>query len=198
MKLTLGLILTFIFSAFTNLHVDSYNVDQKQSKIEWFAEKVTGKHNGTIALSGGTVQNNHGKLTGTFTFNMQSISVSDLEGDKKTKLENHLKSDDFFASSKYPFCSFVITSVTPKPNSQAGEPNFDVVGSLTIKDSTKEITFPALIKFEPAQLTAKAEVIVNRADFDIRYGSKTFFEDIGDRAIYDEFRLKLDLVAIKS
>jgi polyisoprenoid-binding protein YceI len=176
-------------------HVDTYKVDTKASKLEWFAEKVTGKHNGLISLTSGAVYNSHGQMTGAFIFDMNSIVVSDLEGEKKKKLEGHLKSEDFFSVAKFPTSSFEITSIYPKPGVKPGENNFDVTGKLTIKGITREISFTALIRFDGPKMNTKAEVKVNRTHFDIRYGSKTFYEDIGDRAINDEFILKLDIVA---
>lgn len=178
-------------------HVDTYKVDAKSSKITWIAEKITGKHSGTIAVAGGDVSNNHGQIEGKFNFDMTSINVTDLEGEMKGKLEGHLKSEDFFSVTKFPSSSFEIVSIAPRTGVQPGEPNFNVTGKLTIKGITKDISFPAIIKFEGSQMSTKAEVKVDRTKFDIRYGSKTFFADIGDKAIYDEFTLKLDIVATK-
>ena len=179
------------------LHVDTYKIDVSASKVQWFAEKVTGKHNGTITLSGGTIFNDHGQLKGKVDMDMTTIVVTDLTGDKKGKLEGHLKSEDFFSIQKFPSSNFEITSVAPKEGVVAGEPNFIVMGKMTIKGITNEISFPALIKFEGTKMMTKADVKIDRSKFDIRYGSKTFFDDIGDKAIYDEFVLKLDIVASK-
>jgi len=177
------------------LHVDTYVTDVSASKVEWFAEKVTGKHNGTLNLASGEVTNNHGQLGGKFVMDMKSIAVTDLPADKGSKLEGHLKSDDFFSVEKYPTSSFEITSITPSSGIVAGEPNFNVTGKLTIKGITNDITFPALIKFEGTKMTTKADVKVDRTKYDVRYGSKTFFPEIGDKAIADEFLLKVDMVA---
>jgi polyisoprenoid-binding protein YceI len=177
-------------------HVDVYKVDINATRIEWFAEKATGKHQGTVILTSGEIYNNHGQLGGKFVMDMNTITVTDLAGDRKTKLEGHLKSDDFFDVKKFPVSNFEITSVIPKPGAVAGEPNSSVTGKLTIKGITNEITFPATIKFEGPKMLTKAEVKVDRSKFDIRYGSKTFYEDIGDKAIADEFLLKLDVVAL--
>lgn len=176
-------------------HVDTYKVDTQSSKLEWFAEKVTGKHHGTIALTSGAIHNSHGQMTGAFIFDMKTIAVSDLTGEKKNKLEGHLRSEDFFSVAKFPTSTFELTSIFPRTGNTTDGNNFDVTGKLTIKGITKEISFPAHILFEGPKLNAKAEVKVNRTHFDIRYGSKTFYDDIGDRAIYDEFTLKLDIVA---
>ncbi len=177
------------------LHVDVYKVDAKNSKVEWFAAKVTGKHNGTINMTSGELHNNHGRFAGKFVMDMSSIIVSDLTGSGKTKLENHLKSDDFFSTEKNTTSTFEVTSITPLSGVEQGKPNFTVNGKLTIKGITQDVSFPALIRFNGPAMTASGEMVVDRTKFDIRYGSKSFFADIGDKAIYDEFTLKFDIKA---
>ncbi|MBK7969316.1 MAG: YceI family protein [Bacteroidetes bacterium] len=176
-------------------HAVTYKVDAAKSKVEWYAEKVTGKHNGVVTIKSGEVNNDHGKLSGTFAIDMTTITVTDLEGGMQGKLEGHLKSDDFFAVEKNPTATFIMTSVAPLADVKAGEPNFNVTGKLTIKGITNDVTFPAMIRFEGNTMTAKGDVKIDRTKYDIRYGSKTFFSDIGDKAIYDEFTIKLDIVA---
>jgi len=44
---------------------------------------------------------------------------------------------------------------------------------------------------------ATGSAVVDRAKFDVKYASKAFFEDIGDKMIYDEFTLKFSIVAAK-
>lgn len=41
------------------------------------------------------------------------------------------------------------------------------------------------------------DVKVNRTKYDIKYGSKSFIADIGDKAIDDDFILNISLVAKK-
>lgn len=177
------------------VHVDTYKVDAQNSKVEWFAAKVTGKHNGTIKLASGELHNNHGRFGGKFVMDMGSIVVSDLTGSSKTKLEGHLKSDDFFSSAKHATSTFEVTSITPLSGVEAGKPNFTVNGKLTIKGITQDVSFPALIRFNGPSMTASGEMTIDRTKFDIRYGSKSFFADIGDKAIFDEFTLKFDIKA---
>jgi polyisoprenoid-binding protein YceI len=178
-------------------HVDTYQVDVTGSRVEWVGEKIGGKHQGTVKLTSGVVTNDHGKLGGSFIMDMTTITSTDLEGEKKAKLEGHLKSDDFFGVQKFPTSSFEITGVTPRAGYVEGGPNFDVTGKLTIKGISNDATFPAMIKFEGSKMTAKVEMKVDRSKYDVRYGSKTFFPDIGDKAIADEFLLKIDVVASK-
>jgi polyisoprenoid-binding protein YceI len=112
------------------------------------------------------------------------------------KLIGHLKSDDFFAVEKHPRANFKITSVAPIKGAIAGAANYTVNGNLTIKGITNPVSFPAVIAFNNNTITAKsAPITLNRTKWDIRYGSKTFFENIGDKAIYDDFTVQFNLVA---
>jgi polyisoprenoid-binding protein YceI len=182
-------------SAFVTKHVDTYQVDTASSSVEWFAEKVTGKHHGNIKIKSGVLHNNHGRFSGKIIMDMSTISVQDLSGESKGKLERHLHSDDFFSVTKHPSSEFEITSITPRSGIAENEPNFNVQGRLTIKGITHDLTFPAYIRFEGRNMTATGEAVVDRTKYDIKYRSKTFFQDIGDKAIYDEFRLKFSLKA---
>lgn len=195
-----ALLVAFTLTSFVNkkLHTDTYKVDAKNSTLEWFAQKLTGKHNGTIKLSGGEINNNHGNLTGVIEIDMASIEDTDMEpGKGKEKLEGHLKSPDFFDATTYPKSKFVITSATPLPNPTEGGPTHLVKGMLTIKDKTNEISFEAIIKMGEAQASCIGSAVVDRSKFDVKYGSKSFFPDIGDKMIYDEFTLKFNVVAVK-
>lgn len=177
-------------------HVDTFRVDVNTSKVEWVGADVTGgKHEGTITLTSGILYNDHGRFTGTFVMDMNSIVCTDLTGSYKTKLETHLKNEDFFHTTSFPTATLEVTSITPRSGITAGQPNFDINGKLTIKGIIKDITFPALLRFEGAAMTATGEMRVDRAQYDIRYGSKSFFSDLGDKAINDEFILKFDIRA---
>ncbi len=181
--------------AFASLkHVDVFKVDIQKSSVEWYAEKVTGKHNGTIRLISGELANNHGKFGGKFIMDMTSISCADLEGEYKNKLEGHLKSEDFFSVKNHPTATFEISNMTAINGAKAGSPNFTVAGKMTIKGITKDVTFPASVSFSGTNMVATADIVIDRSKFDVRYGSKSFFADIGDKAIYDEFTMKLKLV----
>jgi polyisoprenoid-binding protein YceI len=170
-----------------------YVVNAGQSNLIWKAEKVTGKHDGTVKISNGEVTINGGKLvSGSFVIDMTSIAVVDIkDANMNGKLLGHLKSDDFFSVDKYKTSTFVVTAVTA--GSQAG--SYNVKGNLTIKGITKPIEFPASIVVDGNTLRATATITVDRTQFDIRYGSKSFFEGIGDKAIYDNFTMELQMVA---
>jgi polyisoprenoid-binding protein YceI len=75
--------------------------------------------------------------------------------------------------------------------------SYDVTADLTIKGITKSVTFPADVTVAADKVIAKATVTIDRTAYDIKYGSGKFFPSIGDKAIYDDFTLTLDLVASK-
>jgi polyisoprenoid-binding protein YceI len=178
------------------MHAEVYTVDTKQSVLEWTGEKLTGKHNGTIRLSEGKIENHHGTLSGTFEVDMTTIENKDLQGNPKAKLENHLKSADFFDVEKFPKARFVTRSITPLKQPKEGV-SHKVTGMLTIKDKTNEVSFDALILTADNKITCSGAAVVDRSKFDVKYGSKSFFPNIGDKVIYDDFTLKFNIVALK-
>lgn len=176
-------------------HTVVYKVDTTVSSLEWVGEKLTGKHNGIIKLASGELVNDHGALTGTFEIDMTTIENKDLEGKSKAGLEGHLKSADFFDVAKYPKAKFVVISITPIKDIKEGGMTHTVKGNLTIKEKTNEITFDALMKMDGNKIGCVGTAIVDRSKFDVKYGSKAFFPEIGDKLIYDEFQLKFNVVA---
>lgn len=188
------LTVAFVGMSFTTSNVETYRVDTSQSQLTWKAYKVTGEHEGTVSLKSGNLQFEDGKLTGgSFIIDMTSINNTDLSGNMKAKLEGHLKSPDFFNVEEHPTASFVITRVISR-----GTPgDYKIVGNLTIKNITKEIKFLAKVTEEGDKVVANADITVDRAEFDVRYGSGSFFDNLGDRTIYDEFDIHVKLVATK-
>jgi len=163
------------------------NVNKSASSIAWLAKKVTGEHNGTVGISAGALSINGNKLVGgNFTIDLKSIKDLDItDAGYNQKFIGHITSGDFFEVEKFPTASFVITKV-------AGN---QVTGNLTVKGITKSITFPAEIAVKGGKVSAKANITIDRTDFNIKYGSKKFFESIGDKAIFDDFALTVSLVS---
>lgn len=171
-----------------------YKIDIEKSSIEWLAKKVTGQHVGTIKLSSGQLEANGNALkSGSFLIDMNTIVCTDLQGEYNGKLIGHLRSEDFFSVEKNPVSKFDITKITA-----AGADRVNITGNLTIKGITQPITFPVSVKKQDNAIVAVAKnVKVDRTKYDIRYGSKSFFASIGDKAIDNEFELSINLVATK-
>jgi len=160
-------------------------VDAAKSSINWLAKKVTGQHNGTINLKDGALVFKGKKLIGgTFTADMTSVTATDLTGEYLGKLNGHLKSEDFFNTAKFTTATLVFKTVTAK-----GADAYTVTGDLTIKGITKAVTFTLATTAN----SATTKFMVDRTVYDIKYGSKSFFESIGDKAIDNEFELAVAL-----
>ena len=184
--LALALILALTASATEPIDGDKKEVKTEESTVTWKAYKVTGSHTGTVNLIEGALMFDDGKLSGgSFTVDMTSLISTDLEGEYKGKLEGHLKSDDFFGVATHPTSSLVLTNVET-----SGKNSYEVTGDLTIKGITKPITFDISIYGSKATATMK----IDRAEYDVRYGSGSFFDNLGDKTIYDEFDMVVDLV----
>ncbi len=168
--------------------------DVSKSTLTWNGKKVTGEHTGDIKLTNGSLAVNGSKVSGgQFDIDMNSITCTDItDAEYNGKLIGHLKSEDFFNTAKFPTATFKITKLTPK-----GGDNYDVTGNLTIKGITQPVTFPAVVKVTPAGAEASGKITIDRTKYDIKYGSKSFFASIGDKAINDDFTVDFKLVAAK-
>jgi polyisoprenoid-binding protein YceI len=178
----------------------AYKVNTAASDMTWVGKKVTGQHNGNIKLANGQVFVAGSKLTGgNFEIDMNSITCTDLtDAEYNGKLIGHLKSDDFFSTAKYPKAKFNITSLTPIKGATAGNPNYNVKGNLTIKGITNPIEFPATVLVDKkGTVSAKGNMVVDRTKYDIKYGSASIFDSLGDKAIYDDMEIGFNVVAKK-
>ena len=177
------LFLGLTFQNFTSIQKNV--VEVKNSSIQWKSEKVVGSHEGEISLKSGELIYEDGNLVGgTFIMDMNSLICTDLSGEYKGKLEGHLKSEDFFSVETYGTAGLVITNVL-KVNSK----KHTITGDLTIKGITKSITFEA----NAEENKFAAHIHIDRTEFDVKYGSGSFFEGLGDNMIYDEFELTVSL-----
>lgn len=162
------------------------SIDVAASVVNWKGYKVTGSHEGTLMFKSGSLTFTDDNLTGgDFVVNMNTLNCTDLKEGMKGKLEGHLKSADFFGVDKNPEASLKFTKVTSR--GMAGE--YKVVANLTIKGITKEIRFNVTAK----DGMGSAAIKIDRSDFDIRYGSGSFFDNLGDKTIYDEFDLNINV-----
>jgi len=172
----------------------NYNVDVTSSNIVWNGYKVTGSHTGNVKVKSGKLNIDGGKLTGgSFEIDMTSVTCTDLTGGGADKLVGHLNSDDFFGVATYPTAKFVISRAIATDT----KGNYKIIGNLTIKSTTKEIKFNANVVEADDMVKAIGKITIDRSDFDVRYGSGSFFDSLGDKTIYDEFDMNVSLVAKK-
>jgi polyisoprenoid-binding protein YceI len=147
-----------------------------------------------VKIKNGMLSVDAGMITGgSFEIDMNSLKCTDQEGEYAAKLVGHLKGDDFFGVTAYPTASFVITKAIP----QDTKGNYKILGNLTIKGITKEAKFFANAAEANGTLNASGKITIDRSDFNIKFGSGSFFDGLGDKTIYDEFDLQVSLVAKK-
>lgn len=185
---TFALLLGLAVASFAHepaANVQSKPINTSKSVITWKGHKVTGSHYGSVNVKSGKLDMNNGKLVGgKIAVDMTSITNGDLEGEWNGKLVGHLKSDDFFGVASYPEAVFTIQRAV-----EAAPGEYTVTGDLTIKNKTNPIKFKAYLK----DGMATANVTIDRSKYDVRYGSGSFFDNLGDKTIYDEFELEIKL-----
>ena len=160
-------------------------INAEKSTINWVGKKITGEHSGTVNLKEGALIFKGDKVAGgNFTVDMTSLTATDLSGEWKTKLDGHLKSEDFFGTEKNPTSTLVFKKIAAKANGI-----YNVTADLTIKGITNPVTFDLAVK----GTTASTKFNIDRTKYGIKYTSKSFFDSIGDKAIYDDFELTVNL-----
>ena len=183
----------------------AYEIDVPRSELKWNAFKPTGTHFGTVPIAGGTIYVDGDLITGgSVEINMSGLEVKDSEGEMKEKLEAHLKGsvpgkeDDFFNVSKYPKATFNILGSTKLENDPLG--THMINGELRIKEITKPVSFKAVVDLASGvAIKATAEpFVIDRTEWDIKFKSKKFFDDLKDDFVNDEIKLELTVGAVKA
>jgi len=175
---------------------EKYTVITDSSTISWTGFKPTGSHNGTIAIESGVLSIEDDKIAGgSFLIDMNSIVDLDIPADEEgnAKLVGHLKSPDFFDVEKYPNAAFEITGI------EEVDDKMMLSGNLTLKDATNNVTFPVSVSNEGDAMTLTSETFtIDRSKWNVKYGSKSFFDNLGDKFINDDIELTINVMATKS
>jgi len=194
MKRVINTIAIALVAVFISLQTQAqvYTVDTQKSVLTWYGEKVSGDHWGLINVQSGEFTIKDGKLvSGKFEIDMNSIVDKDLTDETwNAKLVGHLKSPDFFDVEKFPKATFEITKAVTFSGGVG-----TVKGNLTIKGKTNPVEFKATMHKTSEDLKFYGLVIIDRSKYDIKYGSGSFFENLGDKTIYDEFKVRLNIVS---
>lgn len=156
-------------------------IDTSASSINWKAAKVTRAHEGGFHTFEGTITRLDAGVTGVdITIDTRSVWTD------TGRLTNHLKSDDFFDVELYPVANFVADLFAPVDSVGA---THLVTGNLTMHGVTHGVTFPANIQVQEDAVTATADFIINRRDWQINYNGAA------DDLVEDHVRLILDITA---
>ncbi|HEX8326722.1 MAG TPA: YceI family protein [Hymenobacter sp.] len=176
-----------------------YKLQPQLSTLGWEGKAVTHGHNGTMQFADGELLvKGNAIVGGNVVVDMKTMKATDIkDAESHTKFVGHMSADDFFGVATYPTSTFKIVSVTPLKGDASGN-NATIAGDMTIKGVTQRITFPAKAGVKNGVASASGTVTIDRTKFGLKYGSKSFFESIGDKAINDDFTLSFNVIAKNS
>ncbi len=180
----------------TNLEsAESIELNADESLITWNGYKaiIDTEHEGTIKLSDGEFLVEDGELVGgNFTIDTTTVDNKDLDGGMKEGLLNHLNSEEMLDTSNFPTGSFEITKVMPI---QENGFTHQISGNLTLKDTTKNITFKSNISgLDSEEITATADFNIDRQLWNIGHSDEqSVVDSLKDNALKNEVRIRLDL-----
>ena len=183
---TLKVVIVILSVGYAAVFGQKTEINSENTKIVWTGKKIGRTHSGEIKLKSGFLELDSHKLTGgEIVIDMNTISNTDVKNEEyRQKLVGHLKSDDFFGVEEFPTASFEITETASFKGNKAL-----LKGKLTIKGKTEPISF----EVENKGNAYLATIEIDRSMFDVRYGSKSFFNNLGDNAINDIFTLDIEL-----
>ena len=170
-----------------------YQIDKTKSVVRWIGRTPVKFHDGTINIQEGNFfVDDNGILNGNIIIDMESINCTDLSGRGKKSLEEHLMNDDFFSVSKFKTSKINISSEM-KPNNGL----IDFKGNLEIKNISNPISFKSSISKTPeGKYTASSKLTFDRSMYNVKYKSKSFFSDLGDKFINDDIEIELEIITL--
>jgi polyisoprenoid-binding protein YceI len=172
---------------------EKYIVDQKESVITWYGSMLLdskASHTGYVSISKGDLIIQKGQLAGGIIEVDMNTIADEKHGSNGPVL--HLKSPDFFEVEKFPTATFATLRV-----SRANDTTVHVMGNLTIKDITEEVTFPAQVVVKDGVVHAHGKLTIDRTKWDVRYNSGKFFSILADEVISDAIEFDIRIVARK-
>jgi polyisoprenoid-binding protein YceI len=177
-----------------SLHVGNekyFIIDTKETVVAWTGSLVHGKSTGYVYISKGELMIEKGQLIGG-TVEVDMNTIEDKNHGSDNAMVNHLKSPDFFDVKQFPFSTIDITGVESTNNE-----NKTVTGSLTIKGITHPVTFPVIIEVKSGIVKANGKLVIDRTNWDVRYRSGKFYDNLADKTISDSVEFKIEIVAKK-
>jgi polyisoprenoid-binding protein YceI len=174
-----------------SLSSGDYVMDNDNSSIKWTGRELSTKsHYGSLQMKNGSLTvNTDGTVNGIIKIDMTTIDCEDLQGRSKASLERHLRSDDFFSVESHP-----IATLTFKSEGGIGAGNkLAFNGDLEIKGISHPISFESEVKNVDPKVSALVDMTFDRSKYNVRFRSGTFFQNLGDKLIYDDIEISVDI-----
>ena len=174
-----------------------FYANTETSHVEWIGARPASQHDGIVTLKEGELKVAEGEIVGgRFVIDMENIVVLDItDPGRNARLKAHLESDDFFDVPNHPEAVFEITAMR-RLDGATGEYSHQVTGNLTMRGTTRSVTFNAMIDIEEEKVTARSvQFLIDRTEWGVNYQSPTVFAELVDRFILDDIALVVNLDA---
>ncbi|MEQ1758957.1 MAG: YceI family protein [Vicinamibacterales bacterium] len=169
----------------------TYAIEKAHSEVFFQVRHLVTKVRGRFSdFDGSVVMDEDNPGLSSVKFNIKAASVDTNVTDR----DNHLRSGDFFAADEHPELTFVSKKITKK-----GADSFDVLGDLTIRGTTKEVSLPvsflgkAKDPWGQNKVGFEAETTLNRKDFGLNWNAAL---ETGGLLVGDEVKVNLSIQAI--
>ena len=176
----------------------SYVLTREKHNITWEATKITGSsHSGIIKAGHGKFKVEDGSISrGIVSFDMNSFEVTDITGEDKANFDGHLKSDDFLNVEKFPTARLIMNGTSKDESGKMHlSCSFDFHGEV--------IEYLVPFTVERKKMTEgefgyqiNGKFMLDRTKHNIKYGSGSFFDNLGDRVINDEVKIGFEFTAL--
>ena len=196
----------FVLLMFFSISEAKFSYDKNNSEFEWVGKKLTGEHNGGIQLSSVYIDvykrtDNSISVSGYISIDMNTITNYDIKSEEyRGYLVDHLKNEDFFDVINYPYSYIKIVDCTELDEIKNSQYNYLISGEITIKGITKKVEIPIFLEeniaMDYTEIAVTGRIDIDRTDYGIKYKSKNYFPDIGDKFIYDEFTINFKVYGI--
>ena len=180
----------------TTLDDGYYVINKVKPKVTWAAQKLTGDgHNGTLHIESGKFMVEDGQITeGVVVFDMARMEVSDLEGDRKDRLEQHLQSGDFFNVETHPKAVLNVNGISEFNGKTNLEATLTMNGEAVDYNIDVEVVEADVIG-DVKGLAVQGKFFLDRTKHNITFRSKTF-DDKLDWFIKDDVAVGFSVVGV--
>ena len=173
-----------------------YSLIKIQPTIKWEATKLNGSsHDGTISATQGKIKVEGGVTSGMMTLDMNSFTCTDLDGEDRENFDSHLKSEDFLDVAQYPKADIKITGLKQMDGKHSASIKLFLHGGIVDYETPVKVKEVELEDGGKGYMIAGV-LMVDRTKHKIIYGSGSFFDNLGDRAINDEVKISFSFTAI--
>lgn len=152
------LVVCFSFLLIASLSAQNRKIEASKSKVSFKIKNSGLTVNGTLTGISGTIVFDP-KSPSTSSFNIK-VDVSTINTGINAR-DNHLKKEEYFDASKYPYIQFVSKQIT------AVSGGFEVKGTLTVKGKSKDISFKFTFKEFQSTSAFEGSFDINRLDYGV-------------------------------